>query len=93
MHKNIHELCEFLEDMKKIIQSVAAVLFMVQLMFAVQKYLSRPLMTSPGSRPLSTLERPVIITVCKNSQFDYDQVKNLKIKSQEVSMLTEFFLR
>ena len=56
---------------KIIIKTLALVFFIWQLVSAVQHYLAKPTMTSSGSRSLSSLEKPLLISVCKTSQFNY----------------------
>ena len=65
------------EYMKKFVQMAALVIFIVQMAFALHKYLDQPLMTSLGSKTLSTLKTPIAVTVCKTSQFNYDYAKEL----------------
>ena len=45
--------------------------------FALHKYLDQPLMSTPGTKTLSTLQRPIAITVCKTSQFNFDYSEEL----------------
>ena len=58
-------------------QAVALVIFVLQMIFVLQKYLDQPLMSSPGTKKLST-EMLVLVAVCKTSQFDLVNAKNLK---------------
>ena len=60
-----------LRHMKIFIQTIALVFFILQVTFAVQHYLAKPTMTSPGLKSLSSLEKPLLIAVCKTSQFNY----------------------
>ena len=64
-------------NLKKSIQTVALVIFIFQMAFALQKYFDQPLISSPGSKTLSTLKRPIAITVCKTSQFNYTYAEDL----------------
>ena len=65
------------KHMKTFILAVALVIFTVQMVFAFIKYSARPTMSSPGTETLTTLNKPIFIAVCKSSQFDYLQAKNL----------------
>ena len=41
------------------------------MVLAVQKYLAKPAMITPKSKYLSTLEKPLHVTVCKRNQFNF----------------------
>ena len=57
--------------LRTLIQGAAFVIFVLQMIYAVQKYYSQPIVTSMGSKSLEDVANPVIIAVCKMSQFDY----------------------
>ena len=65
------------EYLKRFVQTIALFIFVVQLAFALQKYFDQPLMSSPGTKTLSTLQRPIALAVCKTSQFDYAYSEDL----------------
>ena len=65
------------EHLKKFVQTVAFVIFVVQMAFALQKYFNQPKMSSPSTKPLSTLKRPLAITVCKTSQLNINYAEEL----------------
>ena len=69
------------EHMKKSVQMVALVIFVVQMALALQKYFEQPLMSSPSTKTLSTLQRPIAVTVCKTSPFDYAYSEELSYMS------------
>ena len=41
------------------------------MIIALQKYNDTPTMVSEGSATISSLDKPILITICKNGQFDY----------------------
>ena len=63
-------MAEQLKLTKTLIQAVALVFFVLQMVLAVQHYLARPTMRSPGTKPLSTFKKLIQISVCKASQFN-----------------------
>ena len=63
-------------QIKFIIQVVAMVFFTVQMAFALQRYLDKPTMSSPGSKPLK-FGRPVQVTVCRDNQFRFGAAHDL----------------
>ena len=63
--------------LKKFIQTVAFVIFIVLMAFALQKYFDQPLMSSPSFKTLSTLKRSLAVAVCKTSQFNYTYAREL----------------
>ena len=69
------------EHLKTLVQIVALAIFVVQMSFALQKYLDKPLMSSPGSKTLSALQKPLYITVCKTSQFNYTHSEDISYRS------------
>ena len=63
--------------LKNLVQGIALVLFVLQMTLALQKYLAQPLMSSPDTKTLSKLQKPLAVTVCKTSQLDYAHAKDL----------------
>ena len=47
--------------LKALIQGVASVIFVLQMIYAVQKYYSQPIVTSMGSKSLEDVANPVIV--------------------------------
>ena len=64
-------------NLKSLVHVVAFVFFTVQLVFAVEKYMAKPTMSSPETKPFSSLNNPLQITVCKEDQFDYFRAHDL----------------
>ena len=62
---------------KALVNALAFICFTVQMLFAINKYLNKPTMQSPGFKPFSSLDKPLIILVCKQYQFDYDKAAEL----------------
>ena len=56
--------------LRTLIHVVASVFFTLQMVLAVQKYMAKQTMTSPGTKPFSSLTKPLQITVCKVDQFN-----------------------
>ena len=56
---------------------IAFAIFAVQMVFALQKYMENPLMSSPSTKTLSNLGKPLQISVCKTGQFNYRAAKDL----------------
>ena len=65
--------------LKILMQAVALVIFVLQMISALQKYLDQPLMSSPGTKKLSP-QMILLVAVCKTSQFDFANAKNMKHK-------------
>ena len=63
-----------------IIQGLASTIFVLQMEIAVQKYYSKPTVTSLGEKHLSHLNKPVAIAVCKLKQFDHDRLQSIGYK-------------
>ena len=63
--------------LKVTIQGICLALFIVQIIFAVNKVISKPIMSSVETKDLKSLEQPVIISVCKTSQFDEVRSNNI----------------
>ena len=59
--------------LKRFLQIVAFIICSLQIIFALLKYNAAPTMVSGGSKTLSNLEKPILITICKTSQFNYDR--------------------
>ena len=57
------------KQLKTLIQSVALIIFIVQMVVAFMKYSNEPTMSSPGTETLATLEKPILIAVCPSNQF------------------------
>ena len=65
-------MVERLKLIKMVIQGVAILFFALQIGTAIQRYLSKPTMTSPGTKSLSKMNNTyMLITVCKINQLDY----------------------
>ena len=63
--------------LKTLIQGVAFVIFFVQIVYAVLKYTSKPTVTALGTKSLKDLDKPVLVSVCKASQFDYERAAQI----------------
>ena len=63
--------------LKQLIQLIAIAIFAVQMVFALQKYMENPLMSSPDTKTLSNHGKPLQISVCKTGQFNYSAAKDL----------------
>ena len=66
--------------LKTVIQVAAFVIFVVQMVFAVQKYNSKPTVISLGTKSLKDLDKPVLVSVCKTSQFNYERAAKIGYK-------------
>ena len=66
--------------LRQIIQGVALAIFLMQMEFALQKYYSKPTVTSLGVKHLSHLNKPVAIVVCKLKQYDHDRLQSIGYK-------------
>ena len=66
--------------LKTLIQGVAFVIFFVQIIFAVLKYNSKPTVTSLKTKSLKDLDKPVLVSVCKTSQFNYERAAKIGYK-------------
>ena len=67
--------------LKKVVLVVALTFFLIQMIAALQKYLNPPVISSPGVISLESLGRPVLVSLCKNSQFDYAKAQDLAYNS------------
>ena len=56
------------------------------MIIAVQKYNKKPAFTSLGTKRLQDLDKPILVAVCKLSQFDYANALSIGYKRQ-----TDFF--
>ena len=56
---------------------VAFVFFSLQMIFALNKYLAKPSMSSPGHKAFTNLDKPMLISVCKASQFNYTKASKI----------------
>ena len=63
--------------LKLTIQGICLALFIVQIVFAVKKVISKPIMSSVETKGLKSLAQPIIISVCKSSQIDLARAKNI----------------
>ena len=68
---------------KTLIQGVAFVIFFVQIIFAVLKYTSKPTVTYLKTKSLKDLDKPVLVSVCKESQFDYERAAKIGYQFQD----------
>ena len=57
---------------KVVLQVVACLIFTVQMMFALEKYLSQPTMISTHTKRFSDLKTDLVLTICNKNQFNYD---------------------
>ena len=55
---------------KTLVSVLAFILFLVQMVYAFNNYLEKPTMQSTGTRPFSSLDRPLTLAVCRLDQFD-----------------------
>ena len=68
--------------LKTLIQWAAFVIFVVQMIFAVQKYQQKPTVSSLGTKHLSELNKAVLVVICKISQFDFDRASSIGYNTQ-----------
>ena len=66
-----------IKRLKVILQIVAFTIFVWQIIFALLKYNDAPTIVSGGSKTISNLDKPLIVTICKTSQFDYARSPSL----------------
>ena len=62
---------------KRAVKTVALVIFTIQMIFALQKYISNPSMSLLGTKTLSSMDKSMMISVCKSSQFNYSRAQVL----------------
>ena len=74
------------DNLKKLVQLTAFVLFVIQIIGALQKYVNPPVASSPSLQALESLNRPVLVSVCRNSQFNYTHAEALSYNTS-----TNFF--
>ena len=60
-----------IKKLKVILQFVAFIIFVWQMKSALLKYKDAPTMVTVGSKSISKLDKPLIVTICRTSQFDY----------------------
>ena len=72
--------------LKLLIQAATVVVFVLQMSYAIQKCLDKPTLSSFSTRSLQSLDKPLHITVCKTSQFDYARALGMGY-----SLQTHFF--
>ena len=65
------------KSQRNLIYVAASVFFTLQMLFAVQKYVAKPTMISPGTSPFSSLYKPLQITACKLDQFNNTRAAGL----------------
>ena len=68
------------QALKWLVQAAALAFFVVQMIFAIEKYLSEPTLVSVGSKTFGQLDKRIQFTVCKTGQYRYDQSVNLGYK-------------
>ena len=56
---------------KNLVHAIALVFFIIQMMFAFNKYLAKPTMQTTETRPFATMDKPLILAVCMQDQFNY----------------------
>ena len=67
--------------LKKIVLVTALTFFLLQMIAALRKYFDPQVVSSPGLKLLKSLDRPVLVSLCKNSQFDYAHAQELAYNS------------
>ena len=55
------------------VKLVATACFVLQMVAAVNRYLEQPTLSSPEQKPLASLTRPILVAVCRSSQFNYSR--------------------
>ena len=63
--------------LKIIVLGICLAVSIVQIALAIEKMMSKPTLTSTGIKRLKSLERPIIVSVCRNSQLDWDRMQSL----------------
>ena len=74
---------------KILLQIVAFIIFVWQMTFAIIKYYDAPTMVTVGSKAISSLDKSLLITVCKTSQFDYARSNSLGYNSTTTFLVGE----
>ena len=62
-----------LKHIQTVVILVATAFFLLQMVAAVNRYLKPPTLSSPEQKPLATLTRPILVAVCRASQFNYSR--------------------
>ena len=78
---------EITKIFKTLVEVVAFAAFSLQMILALQHYMEKPTMSSVGTKSLSALDKPLILAVCKQSQFDYSRASEMGYK-YSISYLT-----
>ena len=55
------------------VKLVATACLLLQMVNAVLTYLRKPTISSPEEKPLDSLSRPILVAVCRESQFNYSR--------------------
>ena len=55
------------------VKLVATACFLLQMVLAVIRYLDHPTQSSPEQKPLASLSRPILVAVCRESQFNFSR--------------------
>ena len=78
------------QGLKTLVLVIAICIFSVQMMYALQRYMSGPTMITGGTKRLSSLNKPIQVTVCKTGQFNYTVAPLLgyKLKGDYVAGIT-----
>ena len=63
--------------LKKVVLVVALTFFLIQMIAALNKYFNPQVISSPGVKSLESLDRPVLVSICKTSQFNYAKAQAL----------------
>ena len=63
--------------LKIVVLVICLALSIVQIALAIRMVISKPTMTSMGTKPLKSLDRPIVVSVCTNSQTDWVRLKVL----------------
>ena len=63
-----------LQWLKRLIQAIACAIFIIQMFYAFQKFMSAPTMVTQDIKSFDNLENEILITVCKNHQFNFSKV-------------------
>ena len=59
------------QRLKVLIQIVALLAFLIQLAYAIEKFLSRPSMTNGATTSIDSLGMPISVAMCRNVQFNF----------------------
>ena len=59
------------QRLKVLIQIVALFAFLIQLAYAIEKFLSRPTMTNGATTSIYSLGLPITMAMCRNVQFNF----------------------